>query len=91
MFSVIADVLYELATVSITEAPSPAALFAAARSSDVCPPPRIYTDINAFTREPEFYAYGMLCALTIAAIWQIFSSYIGFNTSSTHSISKGYS
>ena len=45
-------------------------------------------DIAAFQREPEFYAYGMLCALTIAAIWQILSSYCSLNTSSTHSISE---
>lgn len=43
-------------------------------------------DINAFTREPEFYAYGMLCSLTVAGIWQVLSSYLSFNTSSTHSI-----
>jgi len=43
-------------------------------------------DIVAFQREPEFYAYGMLCALTIASVWQILSSYLSLNTSSTHSI-----
>ena len=30
----------------------------------------------------------MLCSLVVAAIWQILSSYLSFNTSSTHSISK---
>ena len=46
------------------------------------------SDISVFQREPEFYAYGMLCALTVCGIWQILSSYMSLNTSSTHSISK---
>lgn len=45
-------------------------------------------DINAFTANPEVYAYGMVCALTIGTIWQVLSSYMGLNTSSTHTISK---
>lgn len=43
-------------------------------------------DIRAFQRDPIFYAYGMVCALTVAGIWQVMSSYFSFNTSSTHSI-----
>lgn len=45
-------------------------------------------DINAFTNNPEVYAYGMVCALTVGTIWQILSSYLGLNTSATHTISK---
>lgn len=63
-----------------------------ARPSGCCSTPSVpyfhITDIVAFQREPEFYAYGMLCSLTVAAIWQILSSYLSFNTSSTHSISE---
>jgi sodium-dependent phosphate transporter len=43
-------------------------------------------DINAFTANPEVYAYGMVCALTVGTLWQVFSSYMGLNTSSTHTI-----
>jgi phosphate/sulfate permease len=43
-------------------------------------------DITAFQREPEFYAYGMVCALTVSGVWQVLSSYWELNTSSTHSI-----
>jgi sodium-dependent phosphate transporter len=48
-------------------------------------------DINAFTANPEVYAYGMVCALTVGTIWQVLSSYMGLNTSSTHTISKALS
>ncbi|KAJ9518999.1 hypothetical protein QJQ45_026327 [Haematococcus lacustris] len=43
-------------------------------------------DINSFLREPEMFAYGMVCALTISAIWNIGASYFELNVSSTHSI-----
>ncbi|KAG0608617.1 hypothetical protein M758_8G119600 [Ceratodon purpureus] len=43
-------------------------------------------DINAFVENPEVYAYGMVCALFVGTIWQIFSSYMGLNTSATHTI-----
>lgn len=43
-------------------------------------------DITAFTANPEVYAYGMVCALTVGTIWQILSSYMGLNTSATHTI-----
>lgn len=45
-------------------------------------------DINAFTRTPEVYAYGMVCALFVGGGWQIFASYLELNVSATHSISK---
>ena len=48
----------------------------------------LVADITAFQREPEFYAFGMFISLTMSAIWQILSSYLSFNTSSTHSISE---
>lgn len=45
-------------------------------------------DIESFNRDPEVYAYGMVCALGIGTVWLIITSYWGFNVSSTHSISK---
>lgn len=45
-------------------------------------------DINAFTRNPEIYAYGMVCALFVGGTWQILASYMELNVSATHSISK---
>ncbi|GFH06738.1 phosphate transporter, partial [Haematococcus lacustris] len=36
-------------------------------------------DINSFLREPEMFAYGMVCALTISAIWNIGASYFELN------------
>lgn len=45
-------------------------------------------DISAFAANPEVYAYGMVCALTVGTIWQVFSSYMGLNTSATHTISE---
>lgn len=45
-------------------------------------------DIASFGREPEIYAYGMVCALTTAGIWNILASYLELNVSSTHSISE---
>ncbi|KAL2632062.1 hypothetical protein R1flu_016748 [Riccia fluitans] len=46
-------------------------------------------DITAFQRDPEVYAYGMVCALTVGTVWLIFTSYMGLNVSSTHSIIGG--
>ncbi|KAL3681813.1 hypothetical protein R1sor_024769 [Riccia sorocarpa] len=43
-------------------------------------------DINSFTRDPEVYAYGMVCALGVGTIWLLLTSYWGLNVSSTHSI-----
>ena len=45
-------------------------------------------DINAFSAAPEAYAYGMVCALSVGTVWLIFTSWLGLNVSSTHSISK---
>lgn len=45
-------------------------------------------DIGAFEANPEVYAYGMVCALTVGTIWQVLSSYLGLNTSATHTISE---
>jgi solute carrier family 20 (sodium-dependent phosphate transporter) len=44
-------------------------------------------DISEFTREPEIYAYGMICALVVGAVWQILACYMELNVSATHSIS----
>ncbi|KAL2632054.1 hypothetical protein R1flu_016740 [Riccia fluitans] len=46
-------------------------------------------DINSFTRDPEVYAYGMVCALGVGTIWLLLTSYWGLNVSSTHSIIGG--
>ncbi|KAG6552741.1 hypothetical protein Mapa_005688 [Marchantia paleacea] len=46
-------------------------------------------DINSFTRDPEVYAYGMVCALGVGTVWLILTSYWGLNVSSTHSIIGG--
>ncbi|KAL2629285.1 hypothetical protein R1flu_013971 [Riccia fluitans] len=46
-------------------------------------------DITSFTREPEVYAYGMVCALGVGTIWLIITSYYGLNVSSTHTIIGG--
>ncbi|KAG6558097.1 hypothetical protein Mapa_000278 [Marchantia paleacea] len=46
-------------------------------------------DINSFTRDPEVYAYGMVCALGVGTIWLLITSYLGLNVSSTHSIIGG--
>lgn len=43
-------------------------------------------DINAFTREPEMYAYGMMIALLVSGVWNILASYWELNVSATHSI-----
>ncbi|KAG6552745.1 hypothetical protein Mapa_005693 [Marchantia paleacea] len=46
-------------------------------------------NIDAFSRDPEVYAYGMVCALAIGTIWLIITSYWGLNVSSTHCIIGG--
>lgn len=46
-------------------------------------------NIDAFTRDPEVYAYGMVCALAVGTVWLIITSYLGLNVSSTHSIIGG--
>ncbi|KAG6552740.1 hypothetical protein Mapa_005687 [Marchantia paleacea] len=46
-------------------------------------------DINSFARDPEVYAYGMVCALGVGTVWLILTSYWGLNVSSTHSIIGG--
>ncbi|KAK9823293.1 hypothetical protein WJX72_001659 [[Myrmecia] bisecta] len=43
-------------------------------------------DINSFTRYPEVYAYGMVCALLVGTFWLAYASWAGLNVSSTHSI-----
>ncbi|KXZ51046.1 hypothetical protein GPECTOR_14g33 [Gonium pectorale] len=43
-------------------------------------------NINVFYREPEIYAYGMICALTTGFVWQALASYYELNVSATHSI-----
>ena len=48
-------------------------------------------DINAFTRTPEIYAYGMVCSLFVGGIWQLLASYMELNVSATHSISEALS
>lgn len=46
-------------------------------------------DINSFTRDPEVYAYGMVCALGVGTVWLVLTSYWGLNVSSTHTIIGG--
>ena len=46
-------------------------------------------DINVFKSNPMVYAYGMMCNLWIGTIWLAFTSYKGWNVSSTHSIIGG--
>jgi phosphate/sulfate permease len=43
-------------------------------------------DIGAFTTEPEFFALGMMWALIVGGVWQIFASTCELNVSATHSI-----
>jgi solute carrier family 20 (sodium-dependent phosphate transporter) len=43
-------------------------------------------DFKSFAREPEMLAYGMVCAMTVAGVWQVVASYFEYNVSSTHSI-----
>ncbi|GBF87500.1 sodium phosphate symporter [Raphidocelis subcapitata] len=46
-------------------------------------------DPKVFARSPEIYAYGMVCALAVGAIWQAVASFAGYNVSSTHTIIGG--
>lgn len=46
-------------------------------------------DITVFYSQPEVYAYGMLVALAVGAIWQGWASYMEMNVSATHSIIGG--
>jgi solute carrier family 20 (sodium-dependent phosphate transporter) len=43
-------------------------------------------DVKAFKNDPEVYAYGMICALSVGAIWQLWASWAGYNVSATQSI-----
>jgi sodium-dependent phosphate transporter len=42
--------------------------------------------IDVYKKDPEFFAYGMLCSLLSAAIWVFIASYKGLAVSTTHSI-----
>ncbi|KAG2490083.1 hypothetical protein HYH03_011389 [Edaphochlamys debaryana] len=42
--------------------------------------------ITYFQNEPEVYAYGMICALTVGFVWQALASFWELNVSATHSI-----
>lgn len=44
---------------------------------------------EAFAAMPECFAYGMLCAVTAAAIWLLFATYYELPVSTTHSIVGG--
>eukprot|EP00879_Flechtneria_rotunda_P006676 GHRR01007016.1.p1 GENE.GHRR01007016.1~~GHRR01007016.1.p1 ORF type:complete len:614 (+),score=157.23 GHRR01007016.1:344-2185(+) len=46
-------------------------------------------DPSVFASQPEIYAYGMVCALTVGFLWQGWASYVGLNVSATHSIIGG--
>ncbi|KAH7290905.1 hypothetical protein KP509_30G068900 [Ceratopteris richardii] len=46
-------------------------------------------DLSSFAREPEVYAYGMVCALAVGGIWQGIASFLELNVSATHSIIGG--
>ncbi|PNH03788.1 Phosphate-repressible phosphate permease [Tetrabaena socialis] len=43
-------------------------------------------NISFFQREPEIYAYGMICALAVGFVWQAGASFYELNVSATHSI-----
>ncbi|WIA16180.1 hypothetical protein OEZ85_012894 [Tetradesmus obliquus] len=43
-------------------------------------------DPRMFARTPEVYAWGMVCALFVAFVWQGWASSKGYNVSATHSI-----
>jgi solute carrier family 20 (sodium-dependent phosphate transporter) len=45
-------------------------------------------DVSVFNEEPEVYAYGMICALSVGAIWQLWASYAGYNVSATQSVGE---
>ncbi|KAG2452635.1 hypothetical protein HYH02_002869 [Chlamydomonas schloesseri] len=42
--------------------------------------------IDFFLRDPEIYAYGMVCALAVGFVWQGLASYWEMNVSATHAI-----
>lgn len=44
---------------------------------------------DAFKAVPDVFAYGMLCALTAAAVWLLFATYFELPVSTTHSIVGG--
>nr|WNH14450.1 phosphate transporter B 1;2 [Pteris vittata] len=46
-------------------------------------------DLSSFSREPEVYAYGMVCALGVGTVWLAITSYLELNVSSTHTIIGG--
>jgi solute carrier family 20 (sodium-dependent phosphate transporter) len=44
---------------------------------------------DAFKAVPDVFAYGMLCAVTAAAVWLLFATYYELPVSTTHSIVGG--
>ena len=46
-------------------------------------------DVSSFKNDPAVYAYGMICALSVGAIWQLWASWAGYNVSATQSIIGG--
>jgi solute carrier family 20 (sodium-dependent phosphate transporter) len=46
-------------------------------------------DVSSFKDDPEVYAYGMLVALSVGAMWQLWASWAGYNVSATQSIIGG--
>jgi solute carrier family 20 (sodium-dependent phosphate transporter) len=46
-------------------------------------------DVGSFKDDPAVYAYGMICALSVGAIWQLWASWAGYNVSATQSIIGG--
>jgi solute carrier family 20 (sodium-dependent phosphate transporter) len=46
-------------------------------------------DVESFKDDPEVYAYGMLVALSVGAMWQLWASWAGYNVSATQSIIGG--
>jgi sodium-dependent phosphate transporter len=46
-------------------------------------------DVNSFVNNPSVFAYGMICALTSGALFQLWASWAGYNVSATQSIIGG--
>jgi sodium-dependent phosphate transporter len=46
-------------------------------------------DVSEFDENPAAYAYGMICALSSGALYQLWASYAGYNVSATQSIIGG--
>ena len=46
-------------------------------------------DVKSFVNNPSVFAYGMICALTSGALFQLWASYAGYNVSATQSIIGG--